>query len=204
MLLFFFFQAEDGIRDVAVTGVQTCALPISGVVSPCQVQTRRLGGSTSRYVPVTRCSVPSGAGRRRVVKAQVILGAITPLFRASPDAWLRRRPRSTVVAIGLGLVAALAYADASVASDLAPLVYLAPIGLVAWYAGRWAGALVALTGTGAWLLTDAAGRGFPPAMVVSWDALVRLAAFLVVAVMMAALREALDRERQGAPAGLAP
>src|SRR6266436_5174915 len=26
--LFFFFQAEDGIRDVAVTGVQTCALPI--------------------------------------------------------------------------------------------------------------------------------------------------------------------------------
>src|SRR2546422_6817034 len=27
--LFFFFQAEDGIRDVAVTGVQTCALPIS-------------------------------------------------------------------------------------------------------------------------------------------------------------------------------
>src|SRR2546422_8115990 len=28
MCLFFFFQAEDGIRDVAVTGVQTCALPI--------------------------------------------------------------------------------------------------------------------------------------------------------------------------------
>src|SRR3989449_6748784 len=27
--VFFFFQAEDGIRDVAVTGVQTCALPIS-------------------------------------------------------------------------------------------------------------------------------------------------------------------------------
>src|SRR5256884_7381841 len=28
MFVFFFFQAEDGIRDVAVTGVQTCALPI--------------------------------------------------------------------------------------------------------------------------------------------------------------------------------
>src|SRR5258708_25267859 len=27
--LFFFFQAEDGIRDDLVTGVQTCALPIS-------------------------------------------------------------------------------------------------------------------------------------------------------------------------------
>src|SRR5256885_7469589 len=29
--LFFFFQAEDGIRDYKVTGVQTCALPIYGV-----------------------------------------------------------------------------------------------------------------------------------------------------------------------------
>src|SRR2546430_8797155 len=35
--LIFFFQAEDGIRDLTVTGVQTCALPISvparGVIS---------------------------------------------------------------------------------------------------------------------------------------------------------------------------
>src|SRR2546425_3489068 len=29
LLFFFFFQAEDGIRDKLVTGVQTCALPIS-------------------------------------------------------------------------------------------------------------------------------------------------------------------------------
>src|SRR2546430_5507602 len=30
----FFFQAEDGIRDLTVTGVQTCALPICKVTSP--------------------------------------------------------------------------------------------------------------------------------------------------------------------------
>src|SRR2546430_3607909 len=29
--MFFFFQAEDGIRDLTVTGVQTCALPISEI-----------------------------------------------------------------------------------------------------------------------------------------------------------------------------
>src|SRR5205823_8899831 len=43
VFFFFFFQAEDGIRDKLVTGVQTCALPIScalsshptfGVISP--------------------------------------------------------------------------------------------------------------------------------------------------------------------------
>src|SRR5438128_10516211 len=32
MAIFFFFQAEDGIRDATVTGVQTCALPIFGDV----------------------------------------------------------------------------------------------------------------------------------------------------------------------------
>src|SRR2546429_3504930 len=39
---FFFFQAEDGIRDVAVTGVQTCALPISAGRCHCAALTRLL------------------------------------------------------------------------------------------------------------------------------------------------------------------
>src|SRR2546427_12870891 len=30
-MCFFFFQAEDGIRDLTVTGVQTCALPIAAL-----------------------------------------------------------------------------------------------------------------------------------------------------------------------------
>src|SRR2546430_17502862 len=32
-IFFFFFQAEDGIRDLTVTGVQTCALPICSCAS---------------------------------------------------------------------------------------------------------------------------------------------------------------------------
>src|SRR5260370_26534995 len=40
-LVFFFFQAEDGIRDSSVTGVQTCALPIWG-------RTADRGGSHNR------------------------------------------------------------------------------------------------------------------------------------------------------------
>src|SRR5256885_7882860 len=40
----FFFQAEDGIRDYKVTGVQTCALPIypAGQIAQPQSQARRL------------------------------------------------------------------------------------------------------------------------------------------------------------------
>src|SRR5258707_9791288 len=37
--VFFFFQAEDGIRDIGVTGVQTCALPI------CDARDAQLGGA---------------------------------------------------------------------------------------------------------------------------------------------------------------
>src|SRR5260370_3978411 len=44
---FFFFQAEDGIRDSSVTGVQTCALPIFlDIALPLNIQ----GGSRMRYV----------------------------------------------------------------------------------------------------------------------------------------------------------
>src|SRR5699024_11881858 len=38
LVSFFFFQAEDGIRDRNVTGIQTCALPILG---PLEVGSRR-------------------------------------------------------------------------------------------------------------------------------------------------------------------
>src|SRR2546425_6703035 len=38
VVFFFFFQAEDGIRDKLVTGVQTCALPISDVRREAQAR----------------------------------------------------------------------------------------------------------------------------------------------------------------------
>src|SRR2546426_12370463 len=43
---FFFFQAEDGIRDYKVTGVQTCALPISPKGGP-KVKVNEIGVDTA-------------------------------------------------------------------------------------------------------------------------------------------------------------
>src|SRR5438034_1377350 len=51
---FFFFQAEDGIRDHCVTGVQTCALPIS----------RRLTSSTVTAKSLENSSASSNGTRR--------------------------------------------------------------------------------------------------------------------------------------------
>src|SRR5262249_57918245 len=43
VLLIFFFQAEDGIRDWSVTGVQTCALPIFAIGRPFTGEENRSG-----------------------------------------------------------------------------------------------------------------------------------------------------------------
>src|SRR2546422_8171869 len=56
-VLFFFFQVEDGIRDVAVTGVQTCALPISTRKRPMRTQDpgRRLRARRRANARAARC-----------------------------------------------------------------------------------------------------------------------------------------------------
>src|SRR5438034_11114866 len=62
--IFFFFQAEDGIRDHCVTGVQTCALPISvtGATATCVALNNAVAAGTATvgtWSPVV-ITVPSG------------------------------------------------------------------------------------------------------------------------------------------------
>src|SRR5690349_23055028 len=70
--LYFFFQAEDGIRDLYVTGVQTCALPISRESSPSpapEATVKKMmlnAGFIERRSPGRACSTPDrGAGEAR-------------------------------------------------------------------------------------------------------------------------------------------
>src|SRR5207245_3651221 len=66
---FFFFQAEDGIRDATVTGVQTCALPIS----------RR------PYAPCRGGSPPSHAGRPFRTSTTALRMPRRPYRKSSPS-----------------------------------------------------------------------------------------------------------------------
>src|SRR5258706_10559816 len=53
---YFFFQAEDGIRDWSVTGVQTCALPICAIrrPRPCPRSSLLFGAALAALAPTAR------------------------------------------------------------------------------------------------------------------------------------------------------
>src|SRR3712207_7289059 len=61
MYVLFFFQAEDGIRDIGVTGVQTCALPIL-----VELLFERVAGLDVGKATVTVCVRTPGPNGRRV------------------------------------------------------------------------------------------------------------------------------------------
>src|SRR5438270_12694421 len=59
----FFFQAEDGIRDLTVTGVQTCALPISAPLSGKSRDANSLTRSGGRLIAPGRRSEERRVGK---------------------------------------------------------------------------------------------------------------------------------------------
>src|SRR5260370_2957791 len=69
VFFFFFFQAEDGIRDSSVTGVQTCALPISD----------RPG---SRHSDVDRACANAPSGTAGQACRAALSGRVVPLWCA--------------------------------------------------------------------------------------------------------------------------
>src|SRR3989475_3024376 len=77
-MCFFFFQAEDGIRDLTVTGVQTCALPISASVrpepgsnSPMRIQ---FSSNRTTVLPVVRITSESNPSRHASDRAPLVSG----------------------------------------------------------------------------------------------------------------------------------
>src|SRR2546430_4256182 len=93
-LFFFFFQAEDGIRYLTVTGVQTCALPILydlasltkvvGLTTACMLLVDsgllELDAPIERYVPTFRGSMKDRVTVRQLLTHSAGLVADLPLY----------------------------------------------------------------------------------------------------------------------------
>jgi signal transduction histidine kinase len=78
------------------------------------------------------------------------------------------------------------------------IFYLVPVALVAWNAGRAAGGLAAAATALVWTATQVRAGELPGPPIALWNAVARSAVFLVVASLLATLREMLERERRAA------
>src|SRR2546430_3813455 len=82
VVFFFFFQAEDGIRDLTVTGVQTCALPISSRAPRSSLAARNIrerhGGDMQslqafnfrQWIDANRAQLKPPVGNKRVFRSE--------------------------------------------------------------------------------------------------------------------------------------
>src|SRR5229473_7512000 len=88
MFFFFFFQAEDGIRDKLVTGVQTCALPI---FTACAVAPDQTDLAAASVAPTTRAAascMPSKTGSSSVPSPYQTAGTrARPTWRTTAMYW---------------------------------------------------------------------------------------------------------------------
>lgn len=108
-----------------------------------------------------------------------------------------RRPSAHLGALALLLIALIGLADHLTGYDVSfGLFYLAPVSLMAWYVSRRAGTLTACLSAAVWLLANSltAPPGIPPTIIV-WNTMIRFGFFEIIAVLVAAVGAAHDREK---------
>src|SRR5260221_14088387 len=101
----FFFQAEDGIRDHCVTGVQTCALPISSR-TPCRPPKRSTCSACSTRIVRSeerRVGKSVDLGGRRIIKKKKRTQANYPAVSAK-QGMVTDPSGSTVPSIALNVI----------------------------------------------------------------------------------------------------
>src|SRR3989454_1101750 len=134
---FFFFQAEDGIRDYKVTGVQTCALPISAITIPHQgagtpypsaINVTGMGGTISNVTVTLRnlrhtwtrdidVLLVGPTGQTVIVMSDAGSGGANSVTLTLSDAAAAALPLTGLVS---GTFRPANYADASVGGDNFP------------------------------------------------------------------------------------
>lgn len=108
-----------------------------------------------------------------------------------------RLAKHAILALSVTLVPVLALLDYMTGEELDFFVlYFLPIALAAWHAGRRAGIAMAVASALAWLEIDHLARMSIPWALEAWDTAIRLIAFLTVALALAAIREALQRQQK--------
>lgn len=106
---------------------------------------------------------------------------------------LEQLSRTAVLALATSALFAVGAADYLSGYELSLSVfYLVPVALASWYAGRSSGISMAILSCLSWYIADmAANHPYSNAVIPVWNALVRLAFFLITALLLTALRASL-------------
>ena len=102
------------------------------------------------------------------------------------------QPQWRIMLLGLILVAVIGYVDYLTGDYSILIFYLAPVSLVAWFSGRWAGAVIGLCSGCARFISDYSLSGSSHRLY--WNCLEDTLFLLVVAFLINLLRTALERE----------
>ncbi|HEX4439132.1 MAG TPA: PP2C family protein-serine/threonine phosphatase [Thermoanaerobaculia bacterium] len=115
-------------------------------------------------------------------------------------AFLRRQPKGLLVLAGLAAIGLLAVLDYDAPLELSFLVfYVGPILFLLWFVGRWAGLLGVLVSAAYWFWEDVLSpHAYPDQVSADWNIAVRLVFMVLFVQAVAALKDALERERAAA------
>ena len=108
---------------------------------------------------------------------------------------VERLPRWVVIALGVGLITALAVTDHVTGTGISfSILYLVPISLLAWYGGRWAGLLGAGLSAVSLLVIYELPQAEGTWAVPFWNSSARFVIFVIVVRLLTSLHAALERE----------
>lgn len=110
---------------------------------------------------------------------------------------LNALPRSFVTALGLILLAIVGGIDYLTGPNFSlSILYLIPVLLVSWYAGKLPGILISFAGALVWLVTGLLSKNYYAHPVeLYWNDIMELIFFLVVSVLISTLKNSLQREK---------
>jgi len=111
---------------------------------------------------------------------------------------LEKRSKPFWIVVGFALIGVVGILDFLTGYESAfSFFYLIPISLVTWLTGRRLGIVASLASASVWLITDvAAGNSYSHPFIYAWNAFIVLGFFVIVTLLLSALRRALEHERE--------
>jgi diguanylate cyclase (GGDEF)-like protein len=112
--------------------------------------------------------------------------------------YLYKQSKWHLITLGFAIVVLVGVIDHITGPELfVSIFYLLPIFLVTWFTERWMGVTISIVSAITWLITDfTAGHAYSYPAIPYWNMIVRLGTFLIMTLILSALKKALEHEKE--------